>query len=322
MFRIRFLTAILAVLIVAACGEADGPGEATAIRINAFHDFASSPILVMRHRKILENRLPDGVAIHWTSVAAASDVRDALVAGQIDIASTGAPAFITAIENGLPLAFLGPGPGTWTRLYSKNPAVKHFNQVGPGDRIAIISKAGTVYLNFITACQEAFGQALIFDRNLVIVPPAEALALLASSDELALGVFHFPNTIKADQVAGLTAVDGFAEVLAEYNIGNYLMASQKFLAANPGLTEAFMAAWAEAVEYINVHPDEAAALIAAEYGLEPEHLSQAFRSLPLQIEWSDYDRTAGFLYQAGILASQPKKFADVPQYTPPAATRP
>jgi ABC-type nitrate/sulfonate/bicarbonate transport system substrate-binding protein len=63
-------------------------------------------LIVMRETKMLEKRLP-GVEIEWRQLTSGPVIRDAMVAGQMDVGSGGVGPFVQAIDKGLDWKTLG-----------------------------------------------------------------------------------------------------------------------------------------------------------------------------------------------------------------------
>jgi len=63
-------------------------------------------LIVMREQKLLEKRLP-GVELEWRQLTSGPVIRDAMLAGQLDIGSGGLGPFIQAIDKGLDWKTLG-----------------------------------------------------------------------------------------------------------------------------------------------------------------------------------------------------------------------
>ena len=89
--------AALLVMLAAAVAPAQ---EARQLRIVKQPGLGYLQLIVMRETKMLEKRLP-GVEIEWRQLTSGPVIRDAMVAGQMDIGSGGLGPFIQAIDKGL-----------------------------------------------------------------------------------------------------------------------------------------------------------------------------------------------------------------------------
>ena len=89
------LAAVLAVVV----GEAPAQ-EARQLRIVKQPGLGYLQLVVMRELKLIEKRAP-GVDVEWRQLTSGPVIRDAMVAGQMDIGSGGLGPFIQAIDKGL-----------------------------------------------------------------------------------------------------------------------------------------------------------------------------------------------------------------------------
>src|SRR5690242_12891676 len=93
----RWFVVALALLAAAPGGRSE---EAHQLRIVKQPGLAYLPLIVMREQRLVEKRAP-GVQIEWRQLTSGPVIRDAMIAGQIDIGSGGFPPFALAIDKGL-----------------------------------------------------------------------------------------------------------------------------------------------------------------------------------------------------------------------------
>lgn len=69
-------------------------------------NYASAVFQIAKEKGLFEKYLPENVKVEWTTLSSASDIRDAMVSGDIDIGTPGIMAYMTAIDNGMPLSLM------------------------------------------------------------------------------------------------------------------------------------------------------------------------------------------------------------------------
>ncbi len=82
---------IIAVIVAAVVSqnnnnEENGQVAERTVVINYNPDnYASAVFQIAKEEGLMEKYLPEGVTVEWTTLSSASDIRDAMVAGDIDI---------------------------------------------------------------------------------------------------------------------------------------------------------------------------------------------------------------------------------------------
>src|SRR5580765_4845763 len=110
--------------------------EAKELRIVKQPGLGYLQLIIMREQKTLEKRLP-GVEIEWRQLTSGPVIRDAMLAGQMDVGSGGVAPFIQAIETGLDWKALGAMNEMPLYLNCARADIKTLKDVKPGDRIAM-----------------------------------------------------------------------------------------------------------------------------------------------------------------------------------------
>ena len=315
------LLVVAALFSLVACSDAvqkkDDGYKAEVIRINDTGQFASCIQRIIKLKDFLTPYLPEGVSIEWAVNTSGSAQRDAIVAGQLDITAMSLIQFLSATENELPLTLLSSAAAQSVFLYSKNENIKRFEDIDASAKIAVTGRATNMEMAFFIRCGEVFGDPMIFYNNIVTMPNTEMLASLASSDEIDCAVIVLPNNIAANDIEGLTMIEDLTPVIVENSLASVFVTHSDFVKDNPALIEAFRKATEDAVRFINENPEEAAGLLAEEYGIDAVHLVNAFKNYPVQLEVREdgYNHTADLLYQMKILTKPAKRLSELPNYS-------
>ena len=322
----RILVSLLAAIIVmmsmpiTSCQKNDnvdsGGYKADVIRINDTGQFASCIQRIIRLKDFLTPYLPEGVSVEWTSISGGSAQRDAIIAGHLDITAMSLIQFLSATENELPLSLISSAAAQSVFLYSNNENIKCFEDIDESSRIAVTGRATNMEMAFLIKCGEIFGDPMIYYNNIVTIPNTEMLASLATSDEIDCAIIVLPNNVKANEIEGLTMIEDLTPVIIENSLASVFVTDEDFVRENPVLLEAFRKATKDAVKFINENPEDAAKLLAEDYGIDEIHLVNAFKNYPIKLEIKEngYDSTASLLYQMEILSKLAPKFSELPNY--------
>ncbi len=125
---------LAALLLLAGLGPSSTAAqEAKQLRIVKQPGLGYLQLVVMREQKTLEKRLP-GVEIEWRQLTSGPVIRDAMVAGQMDIGSGGVGPFIQAIDKGIDWKALGALNEMPLYLNCARPDIKSLKDVKPRNR--------------------------------------------------------------------------------------------------------------------------------------------------------------------------------------------
>src|SRR2546428_6543532 len=119
--------------VLAPAGHAE---EARELRIVKQPGLAYLPLIVMREMQLIEKHAP-GVTVDWRQLTSGPVIRDAMIAGQIDIGSGGFPPFALAIDKGLHWKAVGALNEMPVFLNCWKSTIRSLKDLGPNDRIAL-----------------------------------------------------------------------------------------------------------------------------------------------------------------------------------------
>lgn len=303
------LTLIMCLSVFSGCSKE----ETKVVRISISTSYGTATSNIIREYGLLEKYLPEGVTVEWKTMTSASDMRDALVAGELDFVCTSLPTFIAGYENGLPLALVSFASAIPIGLYTNDPTITSLSDFEDTDVLCAKSKGNNGHIAFLIACLEDIGDAMALDDQISTVQEADALALLQSSSDYQASIFSFPMTVKAEN-AGLTCVKSFNEIINDYGIGSTYFTLQDFYKNNPEIVDALRKAQLDALNLIDTDLDGVSKTLSPIFGLEPEYIADALTSCPPTTKYSGYNKLAALLYEIGLVEQQPTKFEDLFNY--------
>ncbi|MDQ6674709.1 MAG: ABC transporter substrate-binding protein, partial [Chloroflexota bacterium] len=133
----------MVVPLMAAC-QATAPGpsgsaaqaEATTIRIARQPGLGYLPLIVMREQKLIEKRAP-WVTPEWRELTSGPVIRDAMIAGQLDLGSGGVAPFLEGYDRGVKWKTTGAMNLMPLYLVVNKPEIKTLKDFTPADKIAL-----------------------------------------------------------------------------------------------------------------------------------------------------------------------------------------
>ena len=309
---------VMAVEMLSGCGEqksetADAGAGGKVVHISISTSYGTATSNIMKEYNLLDECLPDGYSVEWHFMTSASDMRDALVAGDLDVVCTSLPTFITAYENGMPFELISFAGSVPIGLYGNDTNVDSLDDFVEGDVIAAKSKGNNGHIAFLIACQQELGDAMALDDQIATVQEADALALLQSSKDYKASIFSFPMTKKAEK-AGLHQIISFNGIIKDYGIGSTYFTRQDFYKEEPEVIAAIREAQQQALDLLEKDPESVAKKLSTVFELEEEYVLTALEEMPPCSEYSGYDKLAQMLYEIGLLEKEPTKFKELESY--------
>lgn len=317
---------MIAAALAAALGLSALPARAEGqLRIAEQFGIVYLLLNVAQDQKLIEKHgKAEGIDIRVQTVQLSGGpaINEALLSGSIDVAGAGVGPLLTlwdktrGRQNVRGIASLGNFP---YYLTSSNPAVRTIADFSDKDRIALPAVGVSVQariLQLASARQWGDAQYNRLDRLQVALPhPDATAALIKGGTEINA---HFGNPPFQEQaLAGNPAVH---KVLSSYDVlggpasATVLYTTEKFRAENPKTYKAFVAALAEAADFITRHPEQAADIYQRNEGskVPRELLLKVIRNPEVQFKIAPQNTfaLAEFMHRVGAIKNKPTSVKD------------
>lgn len=330
---VRSLVCVSLMFLVAASGLAFA--EAQTVRVSRGYGITHLPLYVIEHEKLLEKHAKAAglgdITVTWRELDGGGNLNDAMIAGTLDIASVGIPAFLTlwAKAKGTPNEVIGVGAvcGVPFYLNTNNPQISSMKEIAGADRIALPGikvSLGAVVLQMMVAKEFGIDNYAKLDPMTVTMLHPDAFAALMSGTP---GVtFHMASPPFAQielKNEKIRAVANSRETLGDSSLMT-TYAPKRFTDANPKLVAAFIAALDEANAFIAADLNATAALyVKAAKVKAPESemreiiadKGNSFSATP-----AGTMQFADFMYRVGSIKTRPADWKAV--YVPQIHDRP
>lgn len=283
----RLFARIAVFAVFCALAAAAASAETTELRISKQPGLQYLPLLVMEQNRLVEkyaHKLGLGeLKISYVTLNSGGTALDALLAGNLDMVSTGVSNLLVAWSGTggqvKGIAAVGTIP-MW--LVTKNPNVKTVKDFSAGDKIAVPTVRVSVQSTLLAIAADLnYGQADIhhFDPMTVALGHPDAFIALQSGSGTVNSHFSSPpyQYLEAKLPGGHTVLNSF-DLLGGPITSTCVFSSVKFHDANPKTIAAVHSAMNEALELIQ-RDHRAAALIYLQQSGEKWPLAEIIREL-------------------------------------------
>ncbi len=267
--RIKFI-----LCAVAGAFALHGVSQATAAEIRLARQFSMGylQLNVMEHQQLIEKHAKalgiSDLKVSWITLNGPAAVNDALISGNIDIATGGVPGLLVlwARTKGTPQEVRGVSALSSQPflLNSRDPAIKVIKDFKDTDRIAVPAiKVSVQAITLQMAAAKAYGLKgfdTLDPLTVSMSPPDATIALLGGKSEVT-SVFSVPpfQYQQLENPAVHTVLNSF-DVMGGSHTFTVAWTTAKFRDGNPALYKALVAALREATDIVNKDKTAAGAL--------------------------------------------------------------
>jgi NitT/TauT family transport system substrate-binding protein len=248
------------------------PADAAEIRLARQFSMGYLQLNVMEHQQLIEKHAKalglNDVKVSWSTFNGPAAINDALISGNIDIATGGVPGLLVlwARTKGTPqevrgISALSSQPFL---LNSRDPAIKSVKDFKDSDRIAVPAiKVSVQAITLQMAAAKQYGIKAFDTLDPLTVsmnPPDATIALLGGKSEVT-SAFSVPpfQYQQLENPAVHTVLNSF-DVMGGSHTFTVAWTTAKFRDGNPVLYKALIAALKEATDIVNKDKQAAAAL--------------------------------------------------------------
>ena len=323
---IRYAILCAAAFAAAAVAAPAGAQELKELRVAKQFGISYLPLIVMEQKQLFEKHAKAaGLAdtkVTWLQLVAGTAMNDALLSGNLDIATGGQGPFIVIwarTKGGLNVKGLSAMNSMPLYLNTINPAVKTLRDFTDKDRIALPAvKVSYQAVTLHMAAEQAFGAGKhdTLDKLTVSMShPDGHNAMMSGKSEITAHFTSAPFMYQQLEDPRVKRVLSSYEVIGGPATFNLLWATSKFHDQSPKTYRAFMAALDEAMRLIDADKTAIAKLwIEA----EKSKLSQAFIEKILRDPENVFTTTpqnvmkyAEFMHKNGAIKEKPAKWSDM-----------
>lgn len=327
MKRRNLLGMLMAAAVTLTTLTGNAQAEAQVMRVSHGYGLLYAPIMVMRDHQLIEKHAKalglGDVKINWILIDGGNVINDAMLAGTLDIAGTGAPGFITlwSKAHGIPrseVVSLGAMSTAPLWINTNNPNVKSLQDFTSKDKIAmpgIKTSLAAVLLQMVAA--KTFGienYAKLDPLTVGLGHPEAVAALMSGKTEITAHFTSPPFSYQEIKDPKITRVLNASDLLGHITM-DVVFALKQFTEKNPKLTQAFMNAQEEANTYIAANPKGAAEsfLRVSKIKMTQEEVQKMFEDPDTEFVTTPKDimQYVTFMAKAGTIKTKPAVWSDM-----------
>ncbi|SFB29247.1 NitT/TauT family transport system substrate-binding protein [Collimonas sp. OK607] len=301
--------------------------EASTVRISHGYGILYLPLMVMRDQQLLEKQAKKmglgDIKINWLTLDGGNVINDAMLAGNLDIAGTGAPGFITlwSKAQGIPRSeVIGLGALSTSSLWlnTNNPNIKSLKDFTPKDKIAIpgikTSLSAVVLQMAVAKTFGAENYAKLDPLTVSLGHPEAVGSLMSGKTEITAHFTSPPFSYQELKNPKITRVLNSSDVLGNITL-DVVFALKQFTENNPKLVQAFMAAQEEANTYIEKDRHGAAETFirVSKIKLTVDEVEKMLADPDVQFHTTPNGlmQYVMFMDKAGTIKTRPAKWSDM-----------
>ncbi len=261
-----FSLLLAATLLFSACGS----DKKTTLTIAEQYGIAYAPVQVMKEESLLEAALP-GVTVEWVQLGGPTAIREGMLAGKIDVGFVGIGPMLIGVDTGMAWKTFTALSFNEVSFITNRDDIHSLADIGPDDRIAVISPGCTQHVLLCMAAEQQFQDPDRFDRQLVSLSHPDAMSAMLAGGEI---VLHITTPPYAD----LELQNGMHKILTGQDVmgGPFTficgVANTKLYDDNREIYDALQASMTTAMDMINADLYAAAERLASVYGVDADML--------------------------------------------------
>jgi NitT/TauT family transport system substrate-binding protein len=244
--------------------------EADTVRIAKQYGISYLPLTLMEEEKLFEQQAKKqglDIKVEWLRFIAGAGMNDALLSGNLDLASGGVPSLLLIwgkTQSSLKVKGVAALNAMPIYLVTTNPDIKTIMDFTGKDKIALpATKISIQAVTLQMAAEQAFGKGQQEKLDIFTVSMGHPDAMVAMLGGKAEINSHFGSAPFQEQELADPRVhkvlDSY-DVLGGRHTFNVIWASSKFASGNPKIMKAFLDALEESMTRIKSDPAKAAAI--------------------------------------------------------------
>ncbi|MCD7738468.1 MAG: ABC transporter substrate-binding protein [Lachnospiraceae bacterium] len=303
-----FLCFVCSVSLLVGCGTTEENVEDRVFTLNVNEtSFASIVQFVIQEKNLLEKYMPEGVTVEYSSLSSGTEMRDALITGDVSVAAPNIFVFTTAVSNGIDLTYIArEGYQGVYNLYTNDENITSITDLNESSKISVPALTGGPHLTFLCMAKDAGIDPSIFSQSYLILSNGDALASLQSKVEgLNASMISFPTNNKCSEDDGIYLLADGSETVKKWDICAVFCCSTAYAEENPDLIEAFYKAYEEAMESYYTEFDYWVELAVEKWGISEEVARENLETFPFEICNPEmFDELMSFVADAGVFEGE------------------
>lgn len=316
MKRLQFIFAVLmciGVALLGGCGSTDAKGSES-ITIAYQSSIGYAPILVMKEKKMIEEKYGGDITINWVEMKNGSAINEGMTSGSIDVGCMGVPVAVTGVMAGCPYKIAFGISAQPYSIMTRDASINSLSDIKDSDQIAITNINSQPHVLLAMAVKAELGDAHALDKNLTVLGNADGYSAIVSGNvscHMVISPYNFMEQISTDVDIHEISVD--SSVWPDDNTALVAVITENLKNKKPEVYDAILAAVDEANAYIASNTRDAAEILAKGYDAEPDEIVKWMtdkRSVYTS-ELHGVMRMVEFMVEEGFLEKGPSAITEI-----------
>jgi len=265
---------LLSTMLLAGCEDKQNSSEQVNVETNHItialqYGLAYAPLQIMKEKNLMEKYLP-AVKVEWQQLGTGPVIREAIIANNVDIGFMGIAPFLIGWDKGARWKIATASACSPLGLQTYKDNIKTLADFDSTDRIASPAIGSIQHILLAMAAEKELGDARALDSIQAAMTHPDATAALLSKTDISAHFTSPPYIFKELAEENIHQVISGEDAFGGEFTFIFAVASESFHDSNPAGYAAFIAAFSEAVAFINNNPQEAAVILAPLYKLSEE----------------------------------------------------
>lgn len=289
---------MMSLILFAGCNKEKG--SAGKIRIAEQYGLAYAPLQILIEKGFLEETAGE-VEVEWVRLGNTAAIREAVLAGDLDIGFMGIPPFLIARDKGMewkiatglsrcPLGLVVPA-GQYSSLSDI-----------PGDAKIALPQPGSIqHILLSMALERETGNPAALDKNLIAMKHPDGMNALLSG--AVSGHFTSPPYLFMEEEEGYDVLVSGDEAMGGPFTFIAGVATERFYNNEPDLYKAFLSALDKAILFIRENRSETVSILAEKYHMDEKTVEDYLynRGMVYDRDVRGLDRFIHFMSETGYL---------------------
>ena len=271
---VTVVTALSMCFAMTGCGSSDSSdsssGDTAKLTVVQQYGMAYAPLKVMEKQKLIEKNYDGDVEVNYQTLNSGVAINDAFISGDVDVGLMGvAPAITGSLNKGVPYKICSGVSAQPHKLMTNDSNIKTLKDITANDKIALVNIGSFQHILLAMAAKEQLGDAHALDNNIVAMAHPDGMTALLNGT-VKCQLTTSPFVFKEAEEDGISEVEATESVWPDGNSFIVACASTDLHDNNPDLYAAVLAAFQEAIDYINDNPEDAAAMLCKDEDVDAE----------------------------------------------------
>jgi NitT/TauT family transport system substrate-binding protein len=288
---------LTAFLLFSGCSRSADDGV---LKIADQFGLAYAPLVVIKERSMLEEK---GLVVEWVQLGNASAIREAMLAGDLDVGFMGIPPYLIGRDKGMEWQVFTGLTSAKLGLVSNLETIESIEDIEEHHRIVVPQPGSIQHILLSMAAEHTLGDPAAFDMQLVSMKHPDGLQALRAKGDIQM---HFTSPPYVNMAL---VEEGFRLVLdGEEAFGGPFtfiigVASKSMVEKGQGL-EILQETLIDAIAWMQNNPSEAVELLSAYYDLSEEDTKEYLlgEQLRFSTEIEGLEKFESFMSEAGYLS--------------------